>query len=84
MRKVLSIIILILILCLGLPQAGFSEIPETDLSVLSLEELNELKTDITLPLLIRKEMFMLLALDGLLSPSPRMTAQEERSQLCAI
>ena len=47
MKKVLSILVFTLILCLCVPLVVSAEIPSVDLSTFSLEELNQIKSDIS-------------------------------------
>lgn len=47
MRKVLFILVFTLVLCFCLPFGGNAEIPSIDLTTFSLEELNQIKSDIS-------------------------------------
>ena len=47
MRKSVAAISIVLVLCLGWCLTGIAEIPQVDLSIFSLEELNQLKADIS-------------------------------------
>ena len=47
MKKVLSILVFTLVLCLCVPLVVSAEIPSVDLSTFSLEELNQIKSDIS-------------------------------------
>lgn len=74
MRKVLSILTFTLVLCLWLPLAGNAEAPNVDLTTFSLEELNQIKADISAEYKLHHEINSKIE-EGVLKAVKSMTEQ---------